>query len=340
MKGGSSIYLITRVHGLRRHLILPRDIQTLAKAKNLSDITASLMKTEYAADISQLPTQEQDAATLEGVFLKKLTERFFFVRRSAQGRMQDLLTRYCARFEVENVKRILRAKHGGQRSETPTLIPLPREHSIVNYPALLEAKDVDEVASLLRDTPYRLIAKIQSYKESGTTLILESTLDKTYFTRLWELARRTRSIRNLVGEEIDLRNLLVALFLKTRELPSRLIEETMIPPFYTVLETRLRAILQGRLEDAPNIVTPRYSHLVTEAANLLKSSSSLPLEWLFYKQLYGDATMISRTDSLQAGYIIAYLLLCECEAKNLISIVTGKQLKLNEEKISKGLFGV
>jgi vacuolar-type H+-ATPase subunit C/Vma6 len=252
--------------------------------------------------------------------------------------MQDLLTRYCARFEVENMKRILRAKHGGQRSETPTLIPLSREHSIINYPALLEAKDVDEVASLLRDTPYRLIEKIQSYKESGTTLVLESTLDKTYFTRLWELARRTRSIRNLVGEEIDLRNLLVALSMKTRELPSRLIEEIMVPPFYTVLETRLRAILQGRLEDAQKIVTPRYSHLVTEAANLLKSSSSLPLEWLFYKQLYGDATIISRADSLQAGYIIAYLLLCECEAKNLISIVTGKQLKLNEEKISKGLF--
>lgn len=340
MKEGASIYLVTRVHGLRTHLILPHDIQNLAKTKNLSDVTASLMKTDYAAEISQLPTQEQDAATLEGIFLKKLTERFFFVRRAAQGRMQDLLTRYCERFEVENVKRIIRAKYGGQSLEKPTLILLPREHSLVNYPALLEAKDVDEVASLLRDTPYRLSEKIQSYKESGTTLILESTLDKTYFTRIWELAGNVRSIRNLVGEEIDLRNLLVALSLKTRELSPRLIEETMIPPFYTVLETRLRAILQGRLEDAPSIVTLRYSNLVTKATNLLKSSSSLHLEWLFYNQLYGDAAVAARTDSLQAGYIIAYLLLCECETKNLISIVTGKQLKLNEEKISKGLFGV
>jgi len=46
------------------------------------------------------------------------------------------------------------------------------------------------------------------------------------------------------------------------------------------------------------------------------------------------------THPLQVGYIIAYLLLCECEAKNLISIVTGRQLNLGEEVISKNLFGV
>jgi vacuolar-type H+-ATPase subunit C/Vma6 len=66
----------------------------------------------------------------------------------------------------------------------------------------------------------------------------------------------------------------------------------------------------------------------------------LPLEWVFLKQLYADASADLMTQPLQAGYIIAYLLLCECEAKNLVSIITGKQLNLSEENISKGLFGV
>jgi vacuolar-type H+-ATPase subunit C/Vma6 len=65
-----------------------------------------------------------------------------------------------------------------------------------------------------------------------------------------------------------------------------------------------------------------------------------PLEWLFYNQLYDDASATLTTHPLQAGYIVAYLLLCECEAKNLVSIVTGKQLNLSEAGISKGLFAV
>lgn len=341
MSRGAGIYLVTRVHGLRTHLMTPRDIQGLVKAKALRDVSDSLMKTDYATDLSQLPTQEQDASALEDVFLRKLVQRFFFVSRAAQGHMQDLLTRYCARFEVENIKRILRAKHGGQSAEEPNLIPIPREYSLVNFPALMKAKDLDEVASLLRDTPYhQLLVKLQAYKESGATMVLEAVLDRIYFSKVWELAKKVQGTRGLVGEEIDLKNLLIAFSLKTREISARLMEEVVIPVSYALPKGTLHSILQSRLEDAPNLLTARYSKVASEAANRVKSGSSSPLEWLFFRQLYSDAYTVLTTQPLQAAYIVAYLLLCECEAKNLVSIVNGKQLNLGEEEISKGLFGV
>ena len=341
MGRGASVYLVTRTHGLRTHLIPSRDLQILAKAKSLRDVSDNLLKTDYAVEISQLPTQEQDAANLEQMLLKKLVERFFFVRRSAKGKMQELLTRYCARFEVENIKRMIRAKHGGQDPEDLTLIPLEREYSLVNFPALLKAKDIEEVASLLRDTQYHtILAKIQPYKESGATMILETALDAIYFSKVWELAGRIQGVKNLIGEEIDLRNLLTVLSLKARGVPAKLIEDSVIPLSYALPKTTLRALLQSRIEDAPNLLSRSYSMLASEAANSLKSGSSLLLEWLFFKKLYGDASAVLMTRPLQAGYIIAYLLLCECEAKNLVSIVTGKQLSLSEETILRGIFGL
>jgi vacuolar-type H+-ATPase subunit C/Vma6 len=319
----------------------PSDIQVLAKAKSLRGVCDGLLKSDYAVDIGQLPTQEQDATTLEHIFLKKVVERFFFVRRAAQGKMQDLLTRYCARFEVENIKRIVRAKHGGQTAEIPTLIPLPREYTLVNFQALLKAKDVDEVGSLLRDTQYQpILEKLQAYKESGATMIIEAVLDKIYFSRVWELAAKIQGTKNLIGEEIDLRNLLTIFSLKTRETSTRLMEDAIIPVSYALPKATLRLLLQGRLEEAPSVLSAGYSKLASEAANLLRSGSSLPLEWVFFRELYADASTDLMTQPLHAGYIIAYLLLCECEAKNLVSIVTGKQLNLSEEDISKGLFGV
>jgi vacuolar-type H+-ATPase subunit C/Vma6 len=341
MRRGAGIYLVTRIHGLRTHLIVPSDLQVLVKAKGLRGVYDALMKADYSTEISQLPAPEQDASTFEEIFLKKLVERFFFVRRAAQGKMQDLLTRYCARFEVENIKRILRAKHGYQAAEVPSLIPLPREYSLVNFPALLKAKDVDEIASLLRDTPYHAIAeKVQSYRDSGATILLEASLDNVYFSRVWEVAGKMEGVRDLIGEEIDLRNLLVALSLKARGIAARLMEDALIPVSYALPKPTLHSLLQSRLEDAPSLLTPRYSMLVADATKLLKSDSTSPLEWLFFNRLYGDASATSRTDPLRAGYIAAYLLLCECEAKNLVSIVTGKQLKLSDEEISKGLFAV
>jgi vacuolar-type H+-ATPase subunit C/Vma6 len=340
MARGASIYLVTRTHGLRTHLIPSRDLQSLAKAKNLKDVSDSLLKTDYAVELSQLPAQEQDAASLESIILKKLVERFFFVRRSAQGKMQELLTRYCARFEVENIKTIIRSKHGGENAEDLTLIPLEREHTLVNFPALLKAKDIDEAASLLRDTQYNtILEKLQPYKESGDTMILEAALDEIYFSKVWELAKEIQGAKDLIGEEIDLTNLLTIFSLKTRGTPVKLIEDSAVPVSYALPKTTLHALIQSRLEDAPSLVSRSYSKLAVEAASSLKSGSSLFLERLFSRQLYGDASAVLMTRPLQAGYVIAYLLLCEREAKNLVSIVTGKQLNLSEEDISTGLYG-
>lgn len=343
MRPGAGIYLVTRVHGLRTHLITPREIQILARAKSLRDVSDNLLKTDYAAELSKLPTTELDAATLEEIFLKTLVDRFFFVPREAQGNMQDLLNRYCARFEVENIKRVIRAKHGGQTREEPKLVPLPREYTLVNFAALLKAKNVDEAVGLLRETVYRSISqKLQPYKETGTTTVLEAALDRIYFEKVWEMVGKVpygRGLRGLVGEEIDLRNLITAFSLKGRDVPSSLIEENLIPLSYNLPKARLRSLLNARLADAPSILT-RYSKLASKAILYAKGGTSLPLERPFFKQLYSDASVALRTYSLDAGYVVAYLLLCECEAKNLVSIVIGKQLGLSEEEIIEGLFGI
>lgn len=343
MSPAAGMYVVTRVHGLRTHLIEPRDIRILAKAKTLREVSDSLLKTPYAPEIGKLPTEELDAVALEEIFLRTLVERFFFVSKAAQGSMQDLLKRYCTRFEVENIKRVIRAKHGGQTGEEPKLIPLRREHTLVNFGALLEANSIDEVVSLLRETIYgSLSEKLQSYRETNATAVLEAALDGIYFSKIWKMAERVsgKGLRALVGEEMDLTNLLITFSLKARELSQSVLEGSLIHSSYSLPEAKLRLLVQSRLEDAPGILTGRYSKLASEAVSLLKSGSSSSLESLFFKKLYEDASLALRISPLEAGYVIAYLLLCECEAKNLISIAISKQLNLSEEEIEQGLLGI
>jgi len=321
------------------------DIRFLARSKGLREVSDNLLKTEYGTEISKLPTKEVDAATLEAIFLKKLVERFFFLIRQAQGNMRDLLKEYCSRFEAENIKRVIRAKHGGQIMEESNLIPLPREYTLVNFPALLNAKDVEEVVALLHETSYRpLVESLQPYRETGSTMVLEAGLDGIYLGKVWKIVGKVsggNGLKNLVGEEIDLKNILIAFSLKARGLPSSLIEKMLIPLFHRVPKERLHSLVQSRLEDAPGIVTtPRYRELISGAVNLARGGSAVLLERIFLKQLYEDASKALETYFLNVGYVIAYLLLCEREARNLVTIATGKQLSMGEEEISQNLFEI
>lgn len=177
MSSAAGMYLVTRVHGLRTHLISSDDVRILAKAKTLRDVSDSLLKTSYATAVSKLPTRELDAAALEEIFLGMLVERFFFVPRAAQGNLQDLLNRYCARFEVENIKRIIRAKHGGEIEEEPMLIPLPREYTLVNFGALLKASNVDEVVELL--ARLRMVPSRRNFNH------MERPMRQPFWRQLW-----------------------------------------------------------------------------------------------------------------------------------------------------------
>ncbi|MBS7629863.1 V-type ATPase subunit, partial [Candidatus Bathyarchaeota archaeon] len=133
------------------------------------------------------------------------------------------------RIEIENLKRVLRAKHTGEPIDSRNLIPLGREHTTINFPALLKAENVDETVTLLKETPYApLSGRVEAYRRLNLPIILESLLDKIYFERVLERMDGlvdVGSLRWLVCQEVDLRNLSLIFTLKLMDAPPRLIED-------------------------------------------------------------------------------------------------------------------
>ena len=178
MKSPSTIYLVTRTHGMRTHLLTDENFKTMAKSKSLSEIVDQLLRSDYATEIGKLPSEQVDSSKLEMIFLKTLVERFFNLTKNAKGKGREFLENYVARIEIENLKRILRAKHTNAKIDGHKLIPLDRQHTLINFPALLKAKDIEETTALLRETPYAsLTRRIDDYKRLSVTIIIESYLD-------------------------------------------------------------------------------------------------------------------------------------------------------------------
>ena len=330
MKSPRLIYLITRIHGLRMHLLKPDNIRSLVEASNLEQVVERLLAAEYAKDIYQPHVQKLHASEHEEIFLKKMVSRFFFVSSISPKKVKEFVLAYARRFEVENIKRVIRAKHAGEK--VGQLIPLTREQTLVNFKALLEAEDLSRVVKLLSETAYAPLAgSLPLYTEHGTTLVLESHLDKIYYEGVKLAAKKLKNkeIKHLIGVEIDTRNLLTIFAMKIRKLKPKLIEELIIQGG-TLTKRRLAPMAQAGTEEIQSFLggTP-YAKSVGDAVEALRKKMGVDrAEAALFTPFYKEIKSMGKK-SLGLPYVATYLIQSETEAKNLIAITMAKQLKLS-----------
>jgi vacuolar-type H+-ATPase subunit C/Vma6 len=343
MKSPKIIYLITRAHGLKTHLLEPMDLNRILKARDLREINSLLSRSDYSTDLSELPIRETRADLFERIFYRKLSERLSLTVQIADGRVKETLEEYYKKIEVENIKRIINAIHGGEKINEESLIPVPRKYQIVNFSALLEAHDIREMIDLLRATPYRgLRNKIDLYERYNNPLILEMQTEQILYNSLWHKLSAVPNedeVEELIGTEIDLKNLMSIVFFKNMKMEQELIEEMLVDIRYRLTKDLIQQLIAASLETMPRLLSwPAYVDLTRKALELLDKEMFAEIEHVFsqYIYSYAETEMLRKPNNLV--YVFSYLYLCFREARNLTTLITGKQLRLDEEKIQSFLF--
>jgi len=337
-------YVVVRAHGLKTHLLDKETYTKLSRARNLEEIVSALSGTEYSEEISKVPVRELSARILGRIFRRILSNRFFGITKiawiSGEISLTELFSNYSKRFEVENIKMILRAKHGKTKINEDVLIPIPREYLMINFPALIGAKDVQEVVSMLRETIYRgLLDYLDVYGETGSVAVLEAVLDKIYYENVWESIHKTKidikDVKEIVGLEIDLKNLYTVVSLKKIDLAPELIEKVLIKYYFRIKLDELKEVARGPIERIAEIIRRLpYVELGSKIPKLLKEENYSLFEDLILKILFRKAGDIMKACPDTLGYVFGYLILCEREYRNLIRIVEAIELGIGE-KISE-----
>ncbi|MGQ9468843.1 MAG: V-type ATPase subunit [Nitrososphaerales archaeon] len=343
LKSPDLIYIVTRAHGLRTHLIKPEDILSLSKAPDLSIIVEALLKGDYAQDVSAIPSEKINAISLTEVFYKKLADRFYFIVKITRGSLREFFEDYAKRLEVDNIKRILRVKHGKETITEEALIPIPREYTTVNFPAMVGARDLEESVGILKETIYApLIDKMELYKRYNTTLVFEGVLESVYFKKLWEDIEKfpeKNDIKGMIGQGMDLKNLILALGLKAKKLPAELIEASLITSYHKLNKKIISNIVQERPESTFLILMGTdYAKYFQGLRELVEKNMISDIEHAIFNSLFNEHLKIMREKPLSLVFVLAYLSLCEFEARNMTTIVTGRQLGLSEERLRSILF--
>jgi V/A-type H+-transporting ATPase subunit C len=338
MKSPKTIYLIARTHGLQEHLLRSEQFVQLLMLKDALGMYDFLLKTEYSKELSKIPVKELDAYRLEKIFYQKLSQRFFFLLQITSGKTKQILEHYCRKIEVENLKRVTRAIHAKEKISEDQLIPIPRKYQTINFPALLQSHTIREMIELLRESEYENLRKaIDIYEKYENPRIIEAEADKTYYELLWkklEKAINKDEVRDLIGTEIDLKNLLTVFTLKYTKVEQKLLQQTVINIYHRLSKSFIKQAPALSYQAIPELLTwPKYVELAKKAVELMDKGMMSKTENLFSQYLYSYAETTALRNSNNLVYVFAYLELCFREARNLTTLAIGKQLRLEDEKI-------
>jgi V/A-type H+-transporting ATPase subunit C len=252
----------------------------------------------------------------------------------------ELLAWYNRRFEIENLKTVLRVVHYQlDRSRAlAALIPLRSGHRRLER--LAEAGSIRAVIEQIRDSPYArpLENAMERYQQERRLFYLEIALDLFYFQRLVRIiesqtGKEADDARRFLGRWIAIQNFLWAYRYRIygRMTPEEIINYTLHRAFAAGLDTVRRIALGSPLTAEAERLGFQLSRGTTETEGLTE------IEILAERERFKRASEIVGRPLFSLAGALAYLWLLEAEIRDLTVIVEGKVTGLSGAEIARRL---
>ena len=158
-------------------------------------------------------------AAFERALMQTWLDELSTLLRPLKGAARQLLTQWASRYELFNIKTLVRGKIGQLPNEEieRSLFVLPGFLSL-NHDDLINTDSVPELLRHLQKTRYRRLATqaLRQYEESPDPFLLDATLDQQFYSDLISRAQRLEGhdhteMLNMIGRFVDRHNLVWSL---------------------------------------------------------------------------------------------------------------------------------
>lgn len=261
--------------------------------------------------------------------------------RPLSGAERALLVQWARRYEVLNLKALVRGKlNGMSRAEIEaSLFVLPGFLSLDHEP-LLNTDDVMELLRRLQDTPYRQLARqaMRRFEEKQDPFLLDASLDQQFYSglsaKVGQLSEPDRTaMRNLVGRMVDRHNLIWMLrFRHNYQLQPAEALFLSISGGLQLTGEHLRRVLEvPTLAEAVERLPHSLRELVGDAQSLVEIGNILVADLKYQAELRLRSTESALTS------VFAYLLLRYYEIKALNAILQARYKQLSDDMLREAL---
>ena len=335
-------YLAARVRGMKGELLPEAFFRDLLEQRELMKMADSLLSSPYGKDMSLALTVDSGLNAIEKVLRQNLCRVFRKVLGMSSGEPHRLLRVLMARWDVFNVKTVLRGKHGGWSAQEvlSALVPAgeldePRLVELLSQPDVKAV--VDTLATWLSPLAPPLLGAFPQYLAKAELGLLEQALDQYYcqwaFSETSEQGENEGFVRELLRLETDYQNLLSILKIVSGRLEVR---QVSFLKGGNLSQEELASLSGAKgLEEVLAGLKKGYPDLDGAPSEGLEGPSEI--EHLFMCLLLRRWSAMTGKDPLSIAIILGFLGLKMKEFLNLRIIIRGRAHGIPAEVIKKEL---
>jgi V/A-type H+-transporting ATPase subunit C len=343
---GNYAYATARVKA-RKAFLFPRDTYLKLLQMDVPEISRFIGESKYKEEIDELATKYSGIDLMEYALNLNLARDFGQIMSFCEGDLKLLIGSYLNRWDVWNIKSILRGKSFGASEEEirETLVPAGSLSTQKLNDLIRKGTIADVVEGLAGTMFYKpLTSALDEYNRTHLLSAFENALDKAYYANLMSIKIAGTTADELfisfIKHEIDAINLRTLFRLKRENVEHDKIMAYMIPGGKKFGMDDLRKLAQA----------PSYNEFVGmlkeyklpedmgQAIQKSQETGSLnSVEIALRKALIANGEKISHLYPLSVTPILGYIVRKNTEVNNLRIIARGKESHLSDEAIKSQL---
>jgi V/A-type H+-transporting ATPase subunit C len=342
-------YANARLRGMRANLLPRAFYDRLMESADVGQAIKDLMGTDYAADLEAELVHGRTAAVIDGALKDNMVRAYRKVLSFLHPSARTLLSTLLGRWDVFNIKTILRGVHNEVPLEEIKKSFFPAGYlSEADLEALTQFDEVGAVINtmamwgLVYAAPLR--KAFPDYTKDNDLAPLELALDQQYAA--WASSRLVGGsadvdiARRILGMQIDTSNLVMVFRLLKADMGSTKAEKYFLEGGHVVRRDLFLEL--ARMSDVDEVLdrlkrTPYGGALDEAALRYLESNTITVFERALEEQLMRRALMAGVKDPHGVGVAIAYLYGKQNEITNLRIVVKGISVGMPADRVREEL---
>jgi len=336
-------YINARIRAMKSRLFSISHYEELLSSKDLGGLLQYLRKTHYGEDIAKAETKEKrELDVLNTAYMMNLERTFRKILSFSSGEPRRLFQIILGKYDIYNIKTILRGKIRGVSDEDirSSLLPAGLLDE-VRLSRLLEEKDASSVLELLGtwalEFPFVIGKELMSMVREGAISQAEYYLENAYLKwareRLNGRKENDRLLIELLDSLTDIRNIMACLIL---------LKEGIKPRGRILLLEggRLRKSVTSALLECEEIESAYKVLKETEYGQPLKEKKEIDLSYYeraLEKIQLSKVLSLKYGDPLGIGLGLSFIWAKENEIINLRTISYGISFNLSKLEIKERL---
>lgn len=345
-------YVNARVRGMRSHLLTKDFFVKLVEADSFETLNSLLEQTIYRREVNEAILLDPERPDYDRALSLNLVASFRKILDATGGEAHRLVTILLSRYDLLNVKTVMRGKHGNATPSEITSLLVPvgsiRMDSLEEMDQQREIRDVISkmTAENIRYAPPLVAAYPTFLKKDRDLSVLELALDKFHYLTIMEQLttkryrdRNVEMVREMETGEIDLRNISTLVRVRGIKLDDEETENLRIPGGSLGQEQFLEL---HRLGDLVRFVSEypdtRYRKLLERALAEYQEEDVVAFDRELEHEMVRRGAAMSNVNVLGIGVIIGYLWAKQNEIINLRIVLKGKLMDQPQVDIKKDLY--